>query len=108
MAQIGAKAAIEDDDHYQKTYTLTKEGIAWITNEVRALGCKPFPSQTNFFLIDVGVDCKRLYESMLVQGVIVRPMAAYGYPQYIRITAGLPQENQRFVAALAKSLDQLR
>ena len=108
LAQIGAKAAIEDEEHYQKTYDLTKEGIAWISKEVQAFGCRAFPSQTNFFLIDVAMDCKKLYEAMLAKGVIVRPMTAYGYPNYIRITAGLPEENRRFVAALAQSLDELR
>jgi len=44
---------------------------------------------------------------MLHQGVIVRPMQAYGYPNYIRITVGRSDENQRFVEALAKSLKEL-
>ena len=108
LAQLGARGALSDDDHYNKTYQLTKEGIAWLDGEVTALGCKVFPTQTNFFLIDVGMDCKKLYEAMLHQGVIVRPMAAYDYPSYIRIPVGLPAENQRFVKALEKCLNELR
>ena len=108
LAQLGARGALADDDHYNKTYQLTKEGIAWLDGEVTALGCKVFPTQTTFFLIDVGMDCKKLYEAMLHQGVIVRPMAAYDYPSYIRITVGLPAENQRFVKALKKCLNELR
>jgi histidinol-phosphate aminotransferase len=64
-------------------------------------------THTNFFLIDVKGDGRKLYEHMLHQGVIVRPMQAYGYPNYIRITVGRADENQRFVAALAKSLKEL-
>ena len=106
-AQIGAKAALADDEHYQNTLKLTKEGIAWLQQEVEKLGCTPFPTQTNFFLIDVKGDCKKLYQHMLRKGVIVRPMNAYGFPNYIRITVGLPEENQRFVAAFAETLKEL-
>ena len=93
-AQAGALAALGDDEHYEKTIAFTREGIAWLSSEVEKLGCRPFPTQTNFFLIDVKADGKKLYEALLHQGVIVRPMNAYGYPTYIRITVGLPAENQ--------------
>ncbi|MDH5525247.1 MAG: histidinol-phosphate transaminase [Desulfobulbaceae bacterium] len=106
-AQVGALAALADDEHYDKTMRLTREGIAWLSREVAKLGCKPFPTQTNFFLIDVKGDGKKLYEAMLHKGVIVRPMSAYGYPTYIRITVGLPEENQRFVTALAATMKEL-
>lgn len=108
LAQVAALAALGDEDHYQKTFDLTKQGTAWLSKEVSALGCKSFPTQTNFFLIDVGMDCKKLYEAMLGKGVIVRPMSAYGFPSYIRITVGLPEENKRFVKALAQTLDELK
>lgn len=108
LAQVAALAALDDDDHYKKTFDVTKQGIAWLSKEVTALGCKPFPTQTNFFLIDIGMDCKKLYEAMLGKGVIIRPMSAYGYPEYIRITVGLPEENKRFVKALAQTLKELR
>jgi histidinol-phosphate aminotransferase len=64
------------------------------------LGLRYFPTQTNFFLIDLERDAKSVFENMLRRGVIVRPMMAYGYPNYIRISVGLPEENQRFVEAL--------
>ncbi len=107
-AQIGALAALEDDEHYQKTLTLTKEGIAFLSTEVEKLGCKAFASQTNFFLIDIKTDGKELYEQMLRKGVIVRPMNAYGFPSYIRITIGLPEENERFLKALKECLNELK
>lgn len=105
LAQVGALACVQDDDHYQQTMAMTKEGIAWLTREIKALGCHVFPSQTNFFLVDVGCDCKELYEKMLRLGVIIRPMSAYGYPSYIRITVGTPAENERLVKSLAKVLN---
>jgi len=106
--QAGALAALADEEHYQNTLTLTREGIVWLSREVEKLGCRAFPSQTNFFLIDVKGDGKKLYEQLLTKGVIVRPMQAYGFPDYIRITVGTPAENQRFVAALAVALKELQ
>lgn len=108
LAQIGALAALDDDDHYHKTLQMTRDGIAWLTREIRGLGCTVFDTHTNFFLVDVGLDCRALYEKMLGKGVIIRPMAAYGYPEYIRITVGLPAENSRLVASLAEVLAELR
>jgi histidinol-phosphate aminotransferase len=100
LAQIGGLAALADEEHYQKTLDMTREQREWLMAAVTESGCRPIASHTNFFLIDVGGDAKEFYENMLAQGVIVRPMQAYGYPHYIRITIGLPAENERFVKAL--------
>ncbi|MBU0483275.1 MAG: histidinol-phosphate transaminase [Proteobacteria bacterium] len=108
LAQIGALAALEDDDHYRKTLDLARDGIAWLSREINQLGCRAFASQTNFFLVDLGFDGKQVYEKMLGKGVIIRPMNAYGYPHKIRITVGLPEENERLVKSLAATLDELR
>lgn len=106
-AQAGALAALEDVEHYRKTLHGTAEGRAWLSEEVTRLGCRPYPSHTNFFLIDVRGDATRLYEAMLYKGVIVRSMKAYGYPEFIRITVGTAEENQRFVTALGECLRDL-
>ncbi len=106
LAQVAALACLEDDEHYQKTLTMTHEGIHWLSAEIEKLGCKPFATQTNFFLVDVGRDCKELYEKMLHQGVIIRPMSAYGYPTFIRITVGTGAENERLVKSLAECLQE--
>lgn len=108
LAQIGALACLDDEEHYRKTLTLTKEGMAWLHAEITKLGCRPLKSQANFFLVDVGVSGKLLYEKMLSRGVIIRPMAAYGFPDYIRITIGLPEENQRLVKSMAEALKEIR
>ncbi|MBU0731089.1 MAG: histidinol-phosphate transaminase [Proteobacteria bacterium] len=105
LAQIGALAAIDDDDHYQKTIQMTADGMAWLFGELEKLGCRTFHSETNFFLVEVGKG-KDIYERLLKKGVIVRPMDAYGYPDYIRITVGLPVENQRFIKELAVILKE--
>ncbi|MBU0674418.1 MAG: histidinol-phosphate transaminase [Proteobacteria bacterium] len=107
-AQVGALAALDDTEHYQKTMQLTRDGITWLSREISQLGCTVYATQTNFFLVDVGFEAARVYELLLARGVIVRPMKAYGYPHYIRITVGLPEENQRLVKALAEVLAELR
>ncbi|WP_339134816.1 MAG: histidinol-phosphate transaminase [Candidatus Electrothrix sp. GW3-4] len=106
-AQAGALAALSDSEHYDKTMTGTAAGREWLSEQVRALGCKPYPSCTNFFLIDVQGDATALYDAMLYKGVIVRSMKAYGYTNFIRITIGTEQENQRFVTALEDCLKEL-
>jgi histidinol-phosphate aminotransferase len=107
LAQVAALAALDDDEHYRHTLTMTTEGMIWLQREISGLGCRPLPSQANFFLVDVGGNGKRLYENLLTKGVIVRPMEAYGYPDFIRITVGLPAENERLVGAMAAALKEL-
>lgn len=108
LAQVGAIAALEDEEHYQKTMAMTREGIAWLSERLAALGLTPLPTQTNFFLVDLKQEGKPFYQAMLQQGVIIRPMTAYGLPTYIRITVGTPAENERLLKAVATTLDQLR
>ena len=107
LAQVGGVAALSDENHYRMTLQKSRDGIAWLSKEVEKLGCRPMATHTNFFLIDVKGDGKKLYENMLHKGVIVRPMQAYGYPNYIRITVGRADENRRFVKALGNSLKEL-
>ena len=107
LAQVAAIAALEDDDFYQKTIEGTRNGMEWLQKEVDALGCTSYPSQTNFFLIDVKGDAADLYEAMLYKGVIIRSMKAYGYQNVIRVTVGTTAENERFIAALGECLREL-
>jgi histidinol-phosphate aminotransferase len=107
LAQVAAIAALEDTEFYRKTLQGTREGMAWLRNEVENLGCRSYPSQTNFFLIDVNGDAAALYEAMLYKGVIIRSMKAYGYTNVIRVTVGTAEENQRFISALGDCLREL-
>ncbi|MCP3891142.1 MAG: histidinol-phosphate transaminase [Desulfobulbaceae bacterium] len=107
MAQVGAITALEDEDYYQQTLDFTARGIAFLSKEVDGLGCTSYPTQTNFFLIDVKGNADKLYQLLLYEGVIVRSMSAYGFENFIRITVGTEEENIRFVKALAKCLDEL-
>ncbi len=106
LAQVGALAALGDDEFFAKTLSLTHSGLQYLYRELDRLSIRYYTTQTNFFLIDVGMDAKSVYEKMLRQGVIIRAMTAYGYPNYIRVTVGLPEENERFIKALEKVLNE--
>lgn len=107
MAQVGALAALMDEDYYQLTLERTAKGMANLSREVDKFGCKSFPSETNFFLIDVLGDADKLYQAMLYKGVIVRSMSAYGFKNFIRVTVGTEEENNRFLSSLADCLAEL-
>jgi len=100
LGQIAALAALDDDAFLEETLSTVHKGLDFLYQEVEKLGLRYFPTEANFFLIDVKQDAKGVFERLLRHGVIVRSMAAYGYPEYVRVTVGLPQENQRFIDAL--------
>ena len=104
LAQVAAAAALDDKEFLQKTVDLVHEGLNFLYDSLERLGIKYFPSQANFFLIDVGKNADEVFENMLRQGVIVRSMTSYGYPDYIRINVGLHNENVRFIKALEKAI----
>lgn len=107
LAQVAAKAALEDEQYYNDIVEKTRAGILHLTREAERLGCTCYPSQTNFFLIDVKGDADGLYQAMLYKGVIIRSMSAYGFSTFIRITVGTREENERFIRSLAECLEEL-
>ena len=104
LAQIGAGAAIEDQMFLERVRRVVHAEISFLQAKLDNLGITYFPTQANFFMIDVKEDADVVFEKMLRQGVIVRSMKSYGYPNYIRINAGIHQESVRFIAALEKVL----
>jgi histidinol-phosphate aminotransferase len=100
LAQVAALAALQDRDFVDRTLRLVHEGLAFLFGALTEMGVRHFPSQSNFFLIDVEADAEAVFQAMLRQGVIVRSMKGYGYPRYIRVNVGTAAENGRFVEAL--------
>jgi len=96
LAQVAALAALEDSAHIDRTRQNNAEGLNFLLGSLREMGYECVDTQANFFLVKVG-DGKGVYESLLRKGVIVRPMASYSLPEYIRVTVGLPEENGRFL-----------
>ncbi len=109
LAQAAAIAALNDKDFLQKGFENNRAGYAQLTAAFDELGLEYVPSHGNFVLVKVGSDDgagARVNIALLKQGVIVRPVGAYGLPQWLRISIGLPAENARFVAALREALKQ--
>jgi len=103
LAQAAAIAALADADYVDRSRALNRAGLAQLAAGLAALGIASLPSHGNFVLARVG-DAGTVYQQLLAQGVIVRPVANYGLPEWLRISVGLPEENERFLKALARAL----
>lgn len=100
LAQIGAEAALSDHDFVAKAVELNRVERAKVREALNERGLRCGPSETNFVLFEVPTTGQAICNDLLKHGVIVRPMAGYGLPQHIRMTIGLPEQNDRFLEAL--------
>ncbi|MEJ5238285.1 MAG: histidinol-phosphate transaminase [Limisphaera sp.] len=103
LAQVAALAALDDEEHVQRTRRNNRQGLEQLQAGCRELGLPYIPSAANFLLVRVG-DGATVFEALQRQGVIVRPMGAYDLPEWIRISVGTPEENARCLEALQKVL----
>jgi histidinol-phosphate aminotransferase len=101
VALAAASAALADPGHVARAVELNAAGMRQIVDGVARLGLGVIPSVGNFVCVDLGRPAAPVYEQLLRAGVIVRPVANYGMPNHLRVTIGLPEENERFLAALA-------
>ncbi len=104
VAQAAAQAALADEAHIARSVALNREGMAQLEAGLGELGLAWIPSAGNFLCVDVGREAAPVYEALLREGVIVRPVAGYGLPRHLRVTVGLPEENRRFLEALGRVL----
>lgn len=104
LAQTGALAALGDHEHVRRSVELNRAGREQLQVGFRELGLNWIPSITNFLSVDFGRPARPIYEGLLHQGIIVRPLINYGLPQHLRITIGLPEQNERLLLALAQVL----
>ena len=104
LAQAAAIAALGDVVYVEESRRLNREGMRELEAGLRALSLRYLPSYGNFILFEVR-DAGRVNEALLRQGVIVRPVANYDLPTWLRVTVGLPAENARFLAALKIALE---
>jgi histidinol-phosphate aminotransferase len=108
LAQVAALAALEDDNHVVECVRTIEAGKAYLTEEFRTLGLKAVPSRANFILVDVGRSAADIYQKLLHEGVIVRPMTPFGMETALRISIGTPEENRRLVKGLRTALGAKR
>jgi histidinol-phosphate aminotransferase len=104
LAMVAAVAALEDGEHLRASVQMNSSGMQQLTAAFTAMGLAYIPSVGNFISVDVGRAAAPVYEALLREGVIVRPVANYGMPHHLRVTVGLPEENERFVVALQRVL----
>lgn len=103
VAQAAAVAALEDEAFVERSRALNQAGMAQITRGLQALNLEYIPSYGNFVSFKVE-GASNVYQQLLQKGVIVRPVAAYEMPDYLRVSIGLFEENARFLQVLAEIL----
>jgi histidinol-phosphate aminotransferase len=106
VALAAAHAALGDQEHIRRGVELNRQGMAQLVAGLGTLGLGYIPSVGNFLAIDLGRPAAPIDQALLREGVITRPIANYGLPNHLRVTVGLPEENARFLAALARVLDR--
>jgi histidinol-phosphate aminotransferase len=105
LGLAGAVAALRDVEFVKRSYALNQAGMLQITTGLRQLGIEYIPSYGNFLSFRVRGNVKLVNESLLRQGVIVRPIGMYEMPEHLRVTVGLESENQKFLKSLEVALD---
>lgn len=100
LGLAAAAAALSDQEFVATSVLLNKQGMTQITNGLDALGLEYISSMGNFVSFDTGRNGAEVFQALLQQGVIVRPIAEYGLPDHVRVSIGLAEENQRFLDVL--------
>jgi histidinol-phosphate aminotransferase len=104
LALVAACAALGDHEFISRSRDVNAAGLAQLAKGFDRLGLEHIPSRANFITVRIGPHAREVYEALLRAGVIVRPIAGYGLPEHLRVTVGLPEHNERFLAALAAAL----
>ena len=101
-AQWAALAALNDSEHVRRSLDNNRQGLEYLTAEFARLGIESIPSHANFILLRVGKG-EDVFNRLLAQGIIVRPMEGYQFPEYLRVTIGTMDENRKFIDGLKKA-----
>jgi histidinol-phosphate aminotransferase len=106
LAQIAGFTSLDDKIYHEKSLALINDGKKYYYSEFEKLGIKHIPSATNFIttLWNSEEQAESITSSMLKNGIIIRHLAAFGWPKYIRISIGHKEENEQCIAALKNIL----
>ncbi len=104
LAQAGALAALADQEHVRRAVAQSLRERERLEAGLRRLGLWSAPSAANFVLVQVGEQAPQVFQRLLQQGIIVRPVGGYGLHDCLRISVGLPAQNERLLATLARTL----
>ncbi|MBJ6138132.1 histidinol-phosphate transaminase [Marinobacter litoralis] len=108
IALAAAAAVLEDDEYLSRSRAVNEAGLRQLAAGFEQLDVPFIPSVGNFIAVDVGEQAAEVYQALLRSGVIVRPVAGYGMPNHLRVSVGLPEENERFLEALSGALQTVR
>ena len=105
IAQAAGVAALADVEHLQKSREMIIEGRNYLYEQLKQMGLAYVESQANFVLIDFKIDIAELNLKLLQRGVVVRPMAGWGYTHSARVTVGKMEQNRQFIKILKEVLN---
>ncbi|MBZ5648721.1 MAG: histidinol-phosphate transaminase [Acidobacteriia bacterium] len=106
MAEAAALAALEDEAHIRRTVENNRAGAKWLLEKFRDLGILAVPTSANFIYFEVD-DAASVAKKVQAGGVIIRPLTGgWGCPNALRVTIGTPEQNERFILALAKATER--
>jgi len=106
LALKAAETALADADYLEAGIKLNVQGMEQLVTAFEKMALHYIPSVGNFICVNVGENAMKVYDDLLYEGVIVRPVANYEMPEYLRITIGTEKENNRFITALNKVLNK--
>jgi histidinol-phosphate aminotransferase len=104
VAQAAALAALDDHEHIDQSVKINFSGLRQLSKAFEQEGWAYIPSVANFICVDVGRPGSEVYEALLHEGIIVRPIENYGLPNYLRLTVGRKDENDRMLQSMKKVL----
>jgi len=104
LAQAAAIASLDDAEHVIKSVEMNNAGKTFLQNAFTDMSLDHLPTMGNFISVNMKQDGLQLYQKLLHQGVIVRPVANYAMPEYLRITIGTQPQNERFIETLKQCM----
>jgi histidinol-phosphate aminotransferase len=107
LALVAAKAALEDDTYIKKSREINQQGLKQLEIGLRNLKLNFIPSVANFISVEVGENSAAVFQALLEEGVIVRPLQPYKLPNHLRVSVGTREQNEVFLKALEKVLNHV-
>jgi histidinol-phosphate aminotransferase len=105
LALAAAQAALDDAEFLARSRATNEQGMRQLEEGFKRMGLEYIPSVANFITVKAGA-ASAIYQALLKRGVIVRPVANYELPEFLRVTIGTPAQNTRFLSALEAVLGQ--
>ncbi len=104
LAQVAGLTALKDDNYLERTLKNNNVGKEYLKQNLDMLGIEHIPTYANFIMINLESENRvnNTYNALLKQGIVIRPLKAFGLPTCMRITIGLPMENQKLIKAFKK------